>query len=626
VSLSQILDPLRDRPRRDKTVFFGDVAWAVDYYSGLFTSSDAGLSWARVALPGSGRIRTMQFENEGRIGFVVSDDGLLMRTTDTGRTWTTTDLVEQVRDVVDLDYGGYFDQLRFDAGLENGQWVDYCQIFKTSDGGKTWVHLADGLQDRGSEERCVANAVYDPENGSWFAEVEIYGRFLTSGNYLFRSDDSGKSWQEICSLDEVGLLLDSIPSCFEIETSDDGFNSAVKLFSEDIWSEETDAQEAFQDQINSGVFVAHSLVIPDDKKRWLDQVGLIKDNTTGRIWLSYDEQLAYTDDGGERWHVVSNGMPENENLDFSLGSDRGFSIYQNQFLAMSEDIGKTWTFLNTEPRPIYDFKVLPHHNRVIVATETGLGVVNAETLEWREVPEVSESAELVIAGPVVWAFTGNGNVHRSSDAGDTWMTIPVNFEREDFYVEAASCIAERCLLQSYDSVARLTVAPFDIEFIDLTEHLPDLDELYIVNIILDAELDRAWAVMEDGSLHASVNGGRTWRKLARVREELSEFSSSPGHTNFIAWGYTNRYLWSGDGNTFETRKFPTSKEASNSLCWVNQSIALLSAYDERQEKDLYFASIDGGATWGTTEPVTFDDRCRVPGGLVVLDTMIAKVK
>lgn len=624
VSLSDVFEPLRDRPRRGKTVFFGDTAWALDYHSGLFASADAGQSWARVALPANGRIKTMQFENEGQLGFVVTDSGLLIRTADAGRTWTATDLVDQVRDDVDLDYGGYFDQLRFDAALENGQWVDYCQIFSTSDGGQTWSRLADGLQDKGSEERCVANAVYDAENMSWFAEVEIYGRFLTSGNYLFRTDDSGKSWQEICSLDEVGLLLDSVPSCFEIETSDDGLNSAVELFSIDMWSDESDAQEAFLDQIDNGVFVSRSLAIPEDSNGWYDQVGIVEDGTTGRTWLSNDEQLAYTDDGGDRWHVVSSALPDNENLDFSFGADRGFAIYQNQFLAVSGNIGRTWTLLNTEPRSIYDFKVLPAHKRVIVATGTGLAVVDTETLEWREVSEVSESAELAVAGSVVWAFTSNGAVHRSADAGDNWTKLPVNLEQQDFYVESASCVAERCLLQGYDSVARLTAAPFDIDYFDLTEHLPDLDELYIVGIVLDAELDRAWAVMEDGNLHASVDGGRTWRKLARVRQALSEFSSSPGHTNFIAWGYTNRYLWSADGESFETREFPTSDEASYSLCWVSESIALLSAYDERQEEDLSFASIDGGATWGATEPITFNDGCRIPGDLIILDSMIAR--
>ena len=31
----------------------------------------------------------MQFESEGQLGFVVTDSGLMMKTTDAGNTWTT---------------------------------------------------------------------------------------------------------------------------------------------------------------------------------------------------------------------------------------------------------------------------------------------------------------------------------------------------------------------------------------------------------------------------------------------------------------------------------------------------------------------------------------------------------
>ena len=627
VALEDILEPLRDRPRRVETIFAGDYAWAIDYFGRLFVSRDTGHEWTRVILPEVGQVNLMQFENEGQLGFVVTDNGLMMRTADAGNTWTTTDLVELVRDGVDLESGGYFDNLKFDSSLENGVWIDYCQILRTSDGGKTWARLADDLQDKGDEERCVANAIYDSATGSWYADVEIYGRILTSGDYLFRSDDDGTTWQEVCSLDEVGLILKSVQSCFRLESEDDGFKAAVLALSEDMRSGDTEIQEAFSQQMEHGIFVSRSLAIPDELDGWYDRVGLVKDEATGRIWRNEDEQLAYTDDGGERWHVISHGMPDTEDLDFSLGPDRGFAIYQYKYLAMSEDLGRTWQILNDEPQHIHDLRVLPDNSRVIVATEKGVSLVDTETLDWRHAPEIGVATQLEIAGPVIWSFVGDGDVHRSTDAGNSWTKLPIDLEREDFYVEAASCTEDQCLLEGYESVARLAADPFGFEVIDLAGQPLNLEEDYVVKMVLDAQADRGWAAMDDGRMYASSDGARTWRELADLGEEISEFRNSPGNTSLLAWGYSNQYLWSGDGNTFESRRLPTDRDASiYGLCWLDDRIALLNAYDEEEEEDYYYASTDGGATWGSIEPTFFDDTCSVPGGLVVLHTAIAKVK
>jgi photosystem II stability/assembly factor-like uncharacterized protein len=627
VALDDILEPLRNRPRRIETIIAGDYAWAIDYYGRFFVSRDEGYEWTRVGLPGDGQATSMQFEGEGQLGFVVTDSGLMMKTTDAGNTWTTTELVASVRDGVDLESGGYFDNLKFDSSLENGVWIDYCQIFRTSDGGRTWARLADDLQDKGDEERCVANAIYDSATGSWYADVEIYGRILTSGDYLFRSDDDGTTWQEVCSLDEVGLILQSVESCFRLETEDEGLKAAVLALSEDMRSGDTELQEAFSEQMEHGIFVSRSLVIPEELDGWYDRVGLVEDQETGRIWRNEDEQLAYTDDGGKRWRVVSHGMPDTEDLDFSLGPDRGFAIYQYKYLAMSEDLGKTWQILNDEPQHIHDFRVLPDNNRLIVATEKGVSLLHVETLEWRHVPEIGVATQLEIAGPVIWTFVGDGDVHRSTDAGNSWTRLPIDLEREDFHVEAASCIAEQCLLEGYESVARLTADPFGIEVIDLTGQPLNLEENYVVKMVLDARLDRGWAALDDGRMYVSNDAGRTWQEQADLREEISDFRNSPGNVGFLAWGYTNKYLWSGDGDTFESRTLPIDRDASiYGLCWLDDRIALLNAYDEEEEEDYFFASTDGGAIWGRVEPMFFDDTCRVRGGLIFLPTMIATVK
>ncbi len=625
VSVDDFLEPLRDRPRREQTVFFGDSGWTVDYYGRLYVTDNGGYDWNRVTLPDDGSVELMQVEDGGRLVAVVTNEGILMRTADAGATWSSTDLMEQVKEVANTDFYAYFDHLEFDSSLENGIWIDFCQILRTSDGGNTWTTLADDLKDKGSEERCVANAVQGAESGAWFAEVEIVGRMLTSGNYLFRSFDDGETWQEICSLDEVGMLLKSVQSCFNLDSDDEGLNAAVVALTEDLWDDDNETLELFADQIEQGVFVAHSLVIPNEIRGAYEQVGLVEDTTTGRIWSDNDEQLAYTDDGGKQWHVVSSPMPEPAYVDFSLGPDRGFAIYQYQYLAVSEDIGKSWQSINPEPRDIYDFAVLPDAKRVIVATDRGLSVIDAETLDWRDLTGVGAVSVLEVAGRVVWAFADDG-VHRSVDAGDSWTRLEIDVEEHDLYFESTSCSADQCLVDGYQTIARLTADPAGIEVMDLTEQL-GLEENYLVRMVLDADLDRGWAAMEDGRVYASDDGGRTWQKAASLRQEISEFSSSPGNTGFLAWGESNKYLWSADGISFESRRLPVDRDTSIfSVCWVNDSIALLYAYNWDDEEDFFFASTDAGGSWGPVGPTHHEDTCRVRGGLVMLNTMIARVK
>ena len=625
-SLDDILDPLRDRVRRQKTVFFGDSAWALGYDGRLYVSEDSGYGWTRVTLPDGGHLNTLQVEKGGSLAAVVTDKGILMRTEDAGETWTTIDVMAQVRDLVNPQYGGYFDQVAFDESLVDGVLIEFCQILRTADGGATWTAIADELQDKGSEERCVANAVHDAETGSWFAEVEIVGRMLTSGNYLFRSDDNGRAWKEICSLDEVGMLLKSIPSCFKLEGADDAMQAAVRVFVRDYWEPETEAQAAFSEQVDRGVYVARSLTIPKELRGAYDRVGLVEDATTGRVWSDNVERLAYTDDGGETWHVVLNGLPDAGELDFSLGQDRGFGVVHYQHLAVSGDLGKTWRLVNEEPRDIYDFEVLPDHDRVIVLTDRGLSIVDAETLEWRDVPGIGDAGSFVVAGPVVWVFTGSGDVHRSTDAGDNWNSLDVNLEQAELYVEAASCSTEHCLLEGYTSIGRLTAQPANLEIFDLSGQLPDPDEYYVVSTVLDAELDRGWTAMEDGRVYASSDAGRTWDEVVDLRDEIVEFIPAPGNRGFFALGYSNKYLWSADGERFESRRLPIDRDASvYGFCWVNDDVAILSAYND-EDDNFHLASTDGGATWGTVEPTSFDDTCRVPGGLIVFDSLIAGLK
>ncbi len=626
VPLDGVFETVRIRPNRDQIRFRGGHVWATGYEDGLFLSGDSGYTFERVSLPASGRIKALQLEAGGELGVVVTEQGVLMRTADAGETWAQTILLEHIGDGVDTEWGGDFENIQFDETLQNGMWIDFCQIFLTEDGGRSWTRHGDNLQDTAKDLRCVNAVVMDEATGLWLADVEVGGRILTSGSYLYRSDDEGASWSEVCSMDEVGLLLKSIQSCFKLE----GLPPAWQELAGDFQLGDMDALAEVSDRIDQAIFVDGSLPLPDEVLDRLFMLGMVEDEESGRIWYDDGQRLAYTDDSGKRWQVVSSGMPGNEDMDFSFGASRGFAIYQYYYLAVSEDVGKTWKPLNSDQDFIYDFAVLPEHDRVVVATDKGLSVLDTETLDWNEVSGVAEANDLVVSGPVIWSFSGNGEVHRSIDAGSSWSKLPVDLENEYFSVERATCDADNCILfgSSEDAaVARLSAETLVFDFTELSEHISNLDEDYVVDAVFDADLNRGWLAMDAGRVFGTEDGGRSWHKLATLREEITEFGKSPGSTNLIARGYSNNYLWSSDGKEFERRRAPIGRNGyMSSLCWINDSVALLTAYNEDAEEEYFLASADGGFTWGPTSWATYDDDCVIRGGLVTLSGMIARIE
>ncbi len=195
---------------------------SVSWGDGVYKSIDGGKTFQNMGLTTTyqiARIITHPADKDtvyvaaiGNLWGYTGDRGLF-KTTDGGKTWTkltnglpndaktgATDLVMDSKDP-NILYAAFYQRLRrpwrFDSGGPNGG------IFKTTNGGKSWVKLTDGLP-RGDTGR-IGLDIYRSNPKTLVAIIEHgyqpktddpeYNNMTRLGSGIYRSDDSGKTWK-----------------------------------------------------------------------------------------------------------------------------------------------------------------------------------------------------------------------------------------------------------------------------------------------------------------------------------------------------------------------------------------------------------------------------------------------
>jgi photosystem II stability/assembly factor-like uncharacterized protein len=204
------------------------IAWG----DGIYKSIDGGKTFARMGLETTQSIgRVLTHPTDPNIVYVASTghtwgytgDRGLFKTTDGGTTWTKlagglpddgkTGAIDLVMDPSNPEvlYVGFWQRLRqpwrFDSGGPNGG------IFKTTDGGKTWTKLTNGLPPGNTGRIGLAIARSNPkvlmacvehgfqprpmvpgEAGKAPKDNPDYKDMTKLGTGIYRSEDAGETW------------------------------------------------------------------------------------------------------------------------------------------------------------------------------------------------------------------------------------------------------------------------------------------------------------------------------------------------------------------------------------------------------------------------------------------------
>ncbi len=282
------------------------VALAQQYSESFYT----GMRWRTIGPLRAGRTRAVSgVPSEPNVFYIGAVNGGVWKSEDYGRTWKPIFNHEPTGSIgaiavspsdPNVIYVGSGEGLhRPDLSVGDG-------VYKSTDAGKTWVHL--GLRET---EQIPAVAV-DPNNPSIVFVAALghpYGPNPERG--IFRSTDGGKTWQKVLYVNEYTGGSD-----VEIDPQNPQIVYAA------LWQ----AQEA----------------------PW-----------ENGAWSGSDGGLFKSTDGGATWHKVMNGFPKDVvQVNVAIAASEPSRLYatlaygqRRLAIYRSDDAGAHWYKITNDPRP-----------------------------------------------------------------------------------------------------------------------------------------------------------------------------------------------------------------------------------------------------------------------------------
>jgi len=256
---------------------------------GLYKSTDGGATWKNVGLRSSKHIARIVVDPVDQDVVYVAALGDLwagggergvFKTTDGGLTWTpvleggadvgATELVMDPANNKVL-YAALYQRRRASWGFHGGG--PGSAIYKTSDAGRTWTKLEQGLP--AGDKGRIGMDVYRKQPNVVYARIEH-----ASESGVYRSDDAGRSWTKLSSANPRPMYFSQI----RIDPNDDSriYVLGVQLFVSD------DGGRTFR---NTGARNIHV----DFHAMWVDPANSshLMIGGDGGVGISYDRSATY---------------------------------------------------------------------------------------------------------------------------------------------------------------------------------------------------------------------------------------------------------------------------------------------------------------------------------------------
>ena len=270
---------------------------------GVYRSTDGGETWTHVGLEESHHVgRIALHPTDPEIAYVAAMGHLwgpneergLYRTRDGGRTWERLLYIDENTGVVDvaLDprdprvvYAASYQRERRPWGFHGGG--PGSAIWKSTDGGRNWTELTNGLPE--GDIGRIGLTIYPKDPDILYASVEQGWRFNASTAYLerragvYRSDDAGATWRHMSDWNPRPMYA-SQPL---VDPNDD-----ARIYMQNSFSVSADSGKTFR--------VVRQSLHGDDRFLWIDPRDsrhLIKADDGG-IGISWNR--------GDTWLYVTN--------------------------------------------------------------------------------------------------------------------------------------------------------------------------------------------------------------------------------------------------------------------------------------------------------------------------------
>jgi photosystem II stability/assembly factor-like uncharacterized protein len=468
--------------------------------SGLYTSSDGGVSWARVPFVAddrSYRCHDVRFrpDRPGVIFATISAMGMdsgIWRSSDNGATWRhladglpSPDMVGRTSlALAPSDADIVYAQIAHKGAV--------LGVFRSSDGGDTWDEIG-GVHFTDERQMSYNNAiVVHPEDPDWV---------LCGGVDLHRTTDGGRTWKQVTQWN-----------------ADRGTSTY-----------------AHADH--------HALVMPPAEP------GLVYDLNDGGLDISSD--------GGTSWANRSNGLATNMFYDLTVAQSDGLMIaggaQDNGTLATLD--GKADSYFELTGGDGGWVIIDPEDNRHLFTTAQGMRIFRFRSSDgWTEVspPEDLFQMWMVfmsmdVSSPTT-VFTGSRRVWRTRDDGDTWQPVSDNLDDSDITaLEVARADSRRVYVGTENGgIFRSTDAGETWSGNLATTVLPGRTVTRLESRANDADVVYA-TVANFGNRHVfrSRDGGLTWEDVDR-----GVLPDVPFHSLAVPAAHPHRVYACGDAGVF----------------------------------------------------------------------------
>ncbi|MFT7670646.1 MAG: photosystem II stability/assembly factor-like uncharacterized protein, partial [Planctomycetota bacterium] len=314
---------------------------SVSYGDGVYKSTDGGDSWKRMGLKDSFQIGRIAIHPEdpdivyvGALGrlFGTNEERGLFKTTDGGKTWDKVLYIDDKTGVVDVDMHptdpntltvATYERQRdgFDTNAPTKTWGPGSGIYRTKDGGSTWMKLSKGLPEVDLGRIGIDYSRQNPDVLFAVIESERIGKLPADSAFMGMSGEDA----------DVGARLTRVTK--------EGAADRAGLKKDDI------VLEVGGDRILG----YENLLLAIRSRRAGEKVSveLVRERELMTVECEFD---AHEDGSGGLKPFASFLGGQRENVHESQGADG----YQTGGIYKSIDSGDSWEKINSlNPRPMY---------------------------------------------------------------------------------------------------------------------------------------------------------------------------------------------------------------------------------------------------------------------------------
>ncbi len=534
-------------PRNSNTVYVAALGplWSNSKQRGLFKTTDGGTTWKKILYVD---------ENTGCSGFAINPAN------------------------PDIMYAGFWSFRRHPWDFVSGG--PGSSFFITTDGGKTWKKIEQGLPEK--------------PWGRVFVEVSpadfntVYLLIEAKKTSFFRSQDMGKSWELMNNNSgDVGerpfyfgfFVPDPVDTNtiykpgFALQVSDDGGKSFMGA------------------SVKGGSF--HS----DVHALWINP----HDNRS--MYLGTDGGVYLTKDRAATWRFFRN-LPVSQFYHVSVDNNKPYNVFGGL-----QDNG-SWIGPSKSPGGISNcdwdnlgygdgFNVLrdPSDNNIFYWQYQG-GNVKRMYLDTREFKDIKPFTDdgtklrfhwntpLIFGAKSKALYTGSQFLYKSTDRGDSWQKISPDLTTNDPAKQeqdkTGGLTLDNSAAENHCSIFTISESP--------------LDE----NIV--------WVGTDDGNVQVTTNGGKTWNNTIKNIQGVPP-------TTWVSYVEASHYdkgtaYVTFDGHRYGDRTAYVYKTTDFGKTWTNLADNNIESYCHVVKEDLnnpqllflgtesgLYLSIDGGQIW-----------------------------